>query len=93
MLALSLTGWSLWSMPSAGLAANLVEVAAGDPEFSTLVTAVQAAGWVDTLKGSGPITLFAPNNAALAKFPAGTLLRTESARWNCPPQRLGCSFG
>ena len=73
LLALVLTGWSLGSMPSAGRAANLVELAAGDPQFSTLVTAVQAAGLVETLAGPGPFTVFAPNNDAFAKLPPGTL--------------------
>jgi transforming growth factor-beta-induced protein len=43
------------------------------PATSTLVTAVKAAGLVDTLKGSGPFTVFAPTDDALAKLPAGTL--------------------
>jgi uncharacterized surface protein with fasciclin (FAS1) repeats len=41
--------------------------------FDTLVTAVKAAGLVDTLKGPGPFTLFAPTDDAFAKLPAGTL--------------------
>ncbi|WP_297514782.1 fasciclin domain-containing protein [uncultured Caulobacter sp.] len=54
-------------------APNIVGVAAGNPDFSTLVTAVKAAGLVDTLSGPGPFTVFAPNNAAFAKLPAGTV--------------------
>jgi uncharacterized surface protein with fasciclin (FAS1) repeats len=46
-------------------------VAAGD--FKTLATALQAAGLVETLKGSGPFTVFAPTDEAFAKLPAGTL--------------------
>ena len=72
-VALALTGWSLWALPNVGHAANLVEVAAGNPQFSTLVTAVQAAGLVDTLASPGPFTLFAPNNDAFAKLPPGTV--------------------
>ena len=54
-------------------AADIVEVAMSDPQFSTLVTAVKAAGLVDTLKGAGPFTVFAPTNAAFAKIPKATL--------------------
>ncbi|MFQ3174165.1 MAG: putative surface protein with fasciclin (FAS1) repeats, partial [Flavobacterium sp.] len=49
--------------------------------FSTLVTAVTAAGLVETLSSAGPFTVFAPNNAAFAKLPAGTvdgLLKPEN---------------
>jgi uncharacterized surface protein with fasciclin (FAS1) repeats len=52
---------------------TIVEIAAGNPEFSTLVTAVQAAGLADTLSGAGPYTVFAPTNEAFAKLPAATL--------------------
>lgn len=61
--------------------ADIVDIAAGNPDFSTLVAAVQAAGLVDTLKGAGPFTVFAPTNAAFADLPAGTvesLLRPEN---------------
>ena len=60
---------------------NIVGVASGNVEFSTLVTAVKAAGLVETLSGDGPFTVFAPNNAAFDKLPAGTvdgLLKPES---------------
>jgi uncharacterized surface protein with fasciclin (FAS1) repeats len=60
---------------------NIVGVAAGNADFSTLVTAVTAAGLVETLSGDGPFTVFAPNNAAFAKLPAGTvdsLLKPEN---------------
>ena len=60
---------------------NIVGVAAGNADFSTLVTAVKAAGLVETLSSEGPFTVFAPNNAAFAKLPAGTvdtLLKPES---------------
>ncbi|MEI7819152.1 MAG: fasciclin domain-containing protein [bacterium] len=52
---------------------NIVEIASADPQFSTLVTAVKAAGLVETLSGPGPFTVFAPTNDAFAKLPAGTL--------------------
>ncbi|MDP5053837.1 MAG: fasciclin domain-containing protein [Congregibacter sp.] len=60
---------------------NIVEIAAGNPDFSTLVAAVKAAGLVDVLVGEGPFTVFAPTNAAFAKLPAGTvetLLKPEN---------------
>lgn len=52
---------------------NIVQVAAGNPQFSTLVRAVQAAGLADTLSGPGPFTVFAPTNDAFNKLPAGTV--------------------
>ena len=52
---------------------NIVEIATADSQFSTLVTALTAAKLTETLKGSGPFTVFAPTNAAFAKLPAGTI--------------------
>lgn len=52
---------------------NIVEAAVATPDLSTLVTAVKAAGLVDTLASPGPFTVFAPTNAAFAKLPAGTV--------------------
>lgn len=52
---------------------NIVKVASGNPDFSTLVKALAAADLVQALQGSGPFTVFAPNNAAFDKLPAGTL--------------------
>ena len=52
---------------------TIVETAVATPDLSTLVTAVTAAGLVDTLNGEGPFTVFAPNNDAFAKIPADTL--------------------
>ncbi|MEL7118401.1 MAG: fasciclin domain-containing protein [Bacteroidota bacterium] len=60
---------------------DIVAVAAGNEDFSTLVTAVQAAGLVETLEGAGPFTVFAPTNAAFGKLPEGTvetLLKEEN---------------
>jgi uncharacterized surface protein with fasciclin (FAS1) repeats len=52
---------------------TLVDTAVAAGNFKTLVAAVGAAGLVDTLKGPGPFTVFAPADAAFAKLPAGTL--------------------
>jgi len=52
---------------------TIAGIAAGNPDFSTLVTAVTAAGLVETLSGPGPFTVFAPTNAAFAALPAGTV--------------------
>ena len=52
---------------------DIVAGATASPDHSTLVSAIQAAGLVDTLKGAGPFTVFAPTNAAFEKLPAGTV--------------------
>ena len=52
---------------------NIVETAVSAGTFTTLVAAVKAAGLADTLSGPGPFTVFAPNDAAFAKLPAGTV--------------------
>jgi len=52
---------------------NIVEIASNNPDFSTLVTALDAANLVDTLSGDGPYTVFAPTNAAFDALPEGTL--------------------
>ncbi|MEJ5220274.1 fasciclin domain-containing protein [Cognatishimia sp. D5M38] len=57
----------------AGSQKDIVDTAAGTDGFSTLVAAVQAAGLVDTLKGDGPFTVFAPTDEAFAALPAGTV--------------------
>ncbi len=60
---------------------TIVENAVNSKDHTTLVTAVKAAGLVDTLSGSGPFTVFAPTNAAFGKLPAGTvetLVKPES---------------
>jgi len=73
---------------------NLVAVAAANPDFSTLVTDLQAAGLVGTLQREGPFTVFAPTNAAFAALPPGTvesLLRPENrAELGSPSRRSGC---
>ena len=60
---------------------DIVDTAASAGSFKTLVAAVQAAGLVDTLKGQGPLTVFAPTDEAFKKLPAGTvenLLKPEN---------------
>src|SRR6056297_443361 len=60
---------------------DIVDIAAGNDSFSTLVAAVKAADLVDTLKGEGPFTVFAPVNAAFDALPDGTvedLLKPEN---------------
>lgn len=60
---------------------DIVDTAVGAGSFKTLVAAVQAAGLVETLKGQGPFTVFAPTDEAFAKLPAGTvetLLKPEN---------------
>jgi transforming growth factor-beta-induced protein len=52
---------------------DIVDTAVGAGQFKTLVTAVTAAGLVETLKGTGPFTVFAPTDEAFAKVPKGTL--------------------
>ena len=52
---------------------DIVDTAISAGSFNTLVKAVQAAGLVDTLKGDGPFTVFAPTDAAFAKLPEGAL--------------------
>lgn len=52
---------------------DIVETAIAAGSFKTLVTAVQAAGLVETLKGKGPFTVFAPTDSAFARLPKGTI--------------------
>ncbi len=61
---------------------NVVQLAAKNPDLSTLVTAVKAAGLATSLSNAGPFTVFAPLNSAFDKLPAGTvdgLLKPEKA--------------
>ncbi len=72
---------SIAALPSSAASQDIVDVAVGNGSFKTLVAAVQAAGLVETLKGTGPFTVFAPTDAAFAKLPAGTvdmLLKPEN---------------
>jgi uncharacterized surface protein with fasciclin (FAS1) repeats len=52
---------------------TIVEIAVGNPDFSTLVAAVTAAGLVEALSSPGPFTVFAPLNSAFEKLPPGTV--------------------
>ncbi len=52
---------------------DIIDTAVAAGSFKTLASAVTAAGLVDTLKGTGPFTVFAPNDEAFAKLPAGTV--------------------
>ncbi len=69
-------------MPQADMAKNtIVDVAVANGSFKTLTAALKAAGLVETLKGNGPFTVFAPTDAAFAKLPKGTvemLLKPEN---------------
>ena len=70
-----------FAMSAQAFAADVVDTAVAAGNFKTLVAAVQAAGLVDTLKGAGPFTVFAPTDEAFAKLPAGTvddLLKPEN---------------
>jgi len=60
-------------LPMKAQAADIVDTAVSAGSFNTLVAAVQAAGLVDTLKGKGPYTVFAPTDEAFAKLPEGTV--------------------
>jgi uncharacterized surface protein with fasciclin (FAS1) repeats len=83
-LAASIAIISMLGVPSAVLAAagkassksakaDIVDTALNAGDFSILIAALQSAGLKETLKGDGPFTLFAPNDAAFQKLPAGTL--------------------
>ncbi|MDZ7864311.1 fasciclin domain-containing protein [Acidovorax sp.] len=69
LVALALTAGATFS----AMAQDIVDTAVKAGNFKTLVAAVQAAGLVDTLKGPGPFTVFAPTDEAFAKIPKATL--------------------
>ncbi len=80
MIGRLLVGLSLVAAPATAMAQaaaapsnTIVDVAIGAGKFKTLVAAIQAAGLVETLKGAGPFTVFAPTDEAFAKLPAGTV--------------------
>jgi len=75
LIALVFTGWSVLAYAASNDSgpADIVDTAVAAGSFKTLVTAVQAAGLVDTLKSDGPFTVFAPTDEAFAKLPAGTV--------------------
>jgi transforming growth factor-beta-induced protein len=72
-LAVTVTCSSCAKMDSTSTSKDIVAVASGAGNLSTLVTAIKAAGLVETLQGPGPFTVFAPTDAAFAKLPQGTL--------------------
>lgn len=80
LAALTIAGFSAQAHEH-GMKKDIVAVAAGNDDFSTLVAAVKAADLVETLQGEGPFTVFAPTNDAFAKLPASTvenLLKPEN---------------
>ncbi len=72
-LSVITVGAGLALSSTAALAKDIVDTAVANDQFSTLVAALKAADLVDTLKGDGPFTVFAPTNEAFAKLPDGTL--------------------
>lgn len=73
LLMSSLTFMPLAQADNHGMKKDIIDVAVENGSFTTLVTAIKAAGLVDTLKGEGPFTVFAPTDEAFAKLPQGTL--------------------
>ena len=74
-------GMSVAAVPAAANSSDIVDTAVEAGSFNTLVAAVQAAGLVETLKGDGPFTVFAPTDEAFAALPEGTvetLLKPEN---------------
>jgi uncharacterized surface protein with fasciclin (FAS1) repeats len=82
-VALAISSSLLAFTASARAADDIVDTAVKAGSFKTLVAAVQAAGLVETLKGKGPFTVFAPTDEAFAKLPNGTvetLLKPENKK-------------
>lgn len=78
---LALTTAAAFAMPAYAQDMDIVDTAVANGSFTTLAAALTAAGLVDTLKGEGPFTVFAPTDAAFAALPAGTvedLLKPEN---------------
>ena len=78
---LALTAATAFAMPAFAQDKDIVDTAVAAGSFNTLVVALTAAGLVETLKGEGPFTVFAPTDAAFAALPAGTvedLLKPEN---------------
>ncbi len=78
---LALTAATAFAMPAFAQDKDIVDTAVAAGNFTTLAAALEAAGLVETLKGEGPFTVFAPTDAAFAALPAGTvedLLKPEN---------------
>lgn len=78
---LALTAATAFAMPAVAADKDIVDTAVEAGSFNTLAAALTAAGLVETLKGEGPFTVFAPTDAAFAALPAGTveeLLKPEN---------------
>ena len=81
LAAVALTVAPVMAAPAAAQTMDIVDTAVAAGSFKTLAAALKAAGLIDTLKGPGPFTVFAPTDAAFAKLPAGTveaLLKPEN---------------
>lgn len=81
VIAIVATGWGSAVATGRTAQKDIVQTAVDAGSFQTLAAALQAAGLVDTLKGPGPFTVFAPTDAAFAKLPPGTvesLLKPEN---------------
>ena len=79
--AIAAVGVAMGAMSARAADKDIVDTAVGAGQFNTLAAALTAAGLVETLKGAGPFTVFAPTDAAFAKLPAGTvdnLLKPEN---------------
>ncbi|RPI11100.1 MAG: fasciclin domain-containing protein [Zetaproteobacteria bacterium] len=72
LVAVGLLAWAVIPAPAATYK-DIVDTAVSAGQFNTLAKALTAAGLVETLKGKGPFTVFAPTDEAFAKLPAGTL--------------------
>ena len=78
---IALTAAATLAMPAFAQDKDIVDTAVAAGNFTTLAAALEAAGLVETLKGAGPFTVFAPTDAAFAALPAGTvddLLKAEN---------------
>ena len=78
---LAMTAAAAFAMPAFAQDMDIVDTAVANGSFTTLAAALTAAGLVETLKGEGPFTVFAPTDAAFAALPAGTvedLLKPEN---------------
>ena len=73
MIAGTMTAVALTAGTAAAQEADIVDTAVAAGQFGTLAAALEAAGLVETLKGDGPFTVFAPTDEAFAKLPAGTV--------------------